>query len=182
MLCFAPGIKKVFIMKILITTLVAASTLFSAIAMPTAATAQSTEIIIQRDRDFDRDGRDRYEDHRERRHWNHEHGRLDRDRRNRHHDRDLAIGIIGGLAAGAIIGGMIDDDAPGYDRYPRPLPPRYPPPRPWPVPEYRGDRDVVFQPWSRQWRDFCSNRYRTFNPNTGTYLGNDGRWHFCTVR
>ncbi len=167
-------------MKVLTSALLVASTLFSAATLPYNASAE--EIIIQRGRDHD---------------FGRPHGpRPDFDRpppgrdSDKHHDRDLAIGILGGLAAGAIVGGAIVDQPrhrppprfePDYDFY-RPTPPRYPPPRPRPVPEYRGDADLVFQPWSRQWRDFCSNRYRTFNPNTGTYLGNDGKWYFCTVR
>lgn len=167
-------------MKILISAILAASTLTSAISIPVAA-AQSAEIIVQRDHrgDWDRDDWNRSDWDRDYRRFGHRPPPL----RHRDNEDDLAIGIIGGLAAGAIVGGILNDDQPRGPRYePRPLPPRYPPPRPRPVPEYRGDRDLVFQPWSRDWRNFCSARYRTFNPNTGTYLGNDGKWHFCTVR
>lgn len=171
-------------MKILISALLTVSTLFSTVAVPYAASAQSREIIVRDgfdgprrprpdfDRDFDRDYDRRPHQHRG---------------NDKHHDRDLAIGIIGGLAAGAIIGGAIVDE-PRYQQprpprfEPRPYPHYYPPRRQRPVPEYRGDADLIFQPWSRQWRDFCSNRYRTFNPGTGTYLGGDGKWHFCVVR
>jgi hypothetical protein len=170
-------------MKILISALLAASTLLSALTIPLTASAQ--DIFIQRGQDRDSN-------------WqNSPPSRYDRDHRSqqwrnkdRHKDRDLAIGIIGGLAAGAIIGGVINDQPPRYpppprfeprrDYYYQPMPPRYPPPRP--IPEYRGDATMAGQPWSRQWRDFCSNRYRTFNPNTGTYLGSDGKWHFCTIQ
>jgi hypothetical protein len=172
-------------MKILISALLAASTLLSAATMPFTASAQEAYIQRGHDRDFGRPkgpppGFDR--DH-----------RSDNGRNNdKHKDRDLAIGIIGGLAAGAIIGGAINDQPHRYpppppprfeprrDYYSRPMPPRYPPRRP--IPEYRGDPTFAVQPWSRQWRDFCSNRYRTFNPSTGTYLGGDGKWHFCTIQ
>jgi hypothetical protein len=42
-------------------------------------------------------------------------------------------------------------------------------------------RQAGFEPWSRSWYNYCSDRYRSFNPNTGTYRGYDGRDHFCTA-
>ncbi len=38
-----------------------------------------------------------------------------------------------------------------------------------------------FEPWSDQWRTYCSQKYRTFNQRTGTYHGIDGQDHFCTA-
>jgi hypothetical protein len=35
------------------------------------------------------------------------------------------------------------------------------------------------QPWTPQWYAYCQKRYRTFNPNSGTFTGNDGLQHFC---
>ncbi len=35
------------------------------------------------------------------------------------------------------------------------------------------------EPWSEEWYDYCFQRYRTFNPNNGTYLAYDGRRYFC---
>jgi BA14K-like protein len=104
----------------------------------------------------------------------------------RHHRNNdaLAAGIIG-LAAGAIIVGALSQPraervyrprpvyrpAPIYDTYPdAPPPPRR-------VVTYN---DQV-EPWTREWYRFCSNRYRSFNPSTGTYRGYDGRNHFCQV-
>ncbi len=104
----------------------------------------------------------------------------------RHHRNDdaLAAGIIG-LAAGAIIVGALNQprsapiyrprpvyrSVPIYDTYPdAPLPPRR-------IVRYN---DQV-EPWTRDWYRFCTNRYRSFNPETGTYRGYDGRNHFCTV-
>jgi BA14K-like protein len=37
------------------------------------------------------------------------------------------------------------------------------------------------QPWSPEWFDYCSTRYRTFNPHTGTFRGRYGRTYFCTA-
>jgi len=73
--------------------------------------------------------------------------------------------FVGGLAAGAIIGGAVA--APYYYGSPYYAGPGYPPP-----PEAYGpppDGDV----------QYCMQRYKSYNPNTGTYLGNDGRRHSC---
>jgi len=35
------------------------------------------------------------------------------------------------------------------------------------------------EPWSEEWYDYCVQRYRTFNPNNGTYLAYDGHRYFC---
>jgi hypothetical protein len=34
-------------------------------------------------------------------------------------------------------------------------------------------------PWSPAWYDYCSDRYRSFNPRTGYFKGYDGEYHFC---
>lgn len=122
----------------------------------------------------------------------------------RHHHSDngdaLAAGVIG-LAAGAIIGGAladsranqrvyIDPPRPAYRPYYGHRPTYYrPAPRYYePAPVYNRpvvyERPVVYggyEPWSRGWYDYCSTRYRSFNPSTGTFRGYDGRDHFCTA-
>ncbi|MFT4372993.1 BA14K family protein, partial [Bartonella bacilliformis] len=30
-----------------------------------------------------------------------------------------------------------------------------------------------------QWLQYCSQKYRSFNPKTGTFRGHDGLDHFC---
>jgi len=35
------------------------------------------------------------------------------------------------------------------------------------------------EPWSPGWFRYCENRYRTFDPSTGTFTGYDGGQHFC---
>ncbi|MFM2278245.1 MAG: hypothetical protein RLZZ444_476 [Pseudomonadota bacterium] len=37
------------------------------------------------------------------------------------------------------------------------------------------------EPWTPDWRAWCAERYRSFNPSTGTYRGYDSRDHFCTA-
>jgi len=34
-------------------------------------------------------------------------------------------------------------------------------------------------PWSAEWFHVCEASYTTFDPITGTYLGEDGERHFC---
>ncbi|WP_018185106.1 BA14K family protein [Kaistia granuli] len=65
-----------------------------------------------------------------------------------------AAGIIG-LAAGAMIANSANQQ-------------RY-----YDAPAYYGGDDYVA---------YCSNRYRTFNPRTGTFTGNDGLQHRCVMR
>lgn len=39
-----------------------------------------------------------------------------------------------------------------------------------------------FEPWTPEWQNYCSNRYRSFNLNTGTFRGYDGLNHFCVAK
>lgn len=85
----------------------------------------------------------------------------------------VAAGIIG-LAAGALIVGSSNRGyaapapAPGYVR------PGYAPVYGEPVYEAPG-----FQPWSPAWYRYCTSKYRSFNPNTGTYTTYNGEQRFC---
>lgn len=50
-----------------------------------------------------------------------------------------------------------------------------------------GDRYVdeaaaPYAPWTPEWYAWCARRYRSFDPNTGYYLGYDGEYHFCVYR
>lgn len=68
----------------------------------------------------------------------------------------VAAGVIGGLALGAILGAAASappPPPPGY--YARP---------------YAVDSD---------WIAYCSSKYRSFDPRSGTYLGYDGLRHPC---
>jgi len=38
------------------------------------------------------------------------------------------------------------------------------------------------EPWSPGWFEWCDARYRSFNPQRGTYRGYDGKDHFCVPR
>ncbi|TSE13156.1 BA14K family protein [Mesorhizobium intechi] len=116
-------------------------------------------------------------------------------RHHRHHGNGdaIAAGVLG-LAAGALIGGALANDRPPpdanryyddgyyndgyYDRDVRV--------RPAPVRRYYVEPRVVYadryaEPWTRDWYEYCSDRYRSFNSRTGTFTGNDGEQHFCTA-
>jgi hypothetical protein len=91
---------------------------------------------------------------------------------------DLAAAGILGLAAGALVVGLASQPEP-EPVYVNP----YRQPRPRPVREYPETvyLDGVLEPWSRDWYDYCSDRYRTFNPQSGTFVGYDGQEHFCVA-
>lgn len=107
-------------------------------------------------------------------------------RHHRHHGGgggDAVAAGVAGLAVGALLGSALSeprssrtyiDDYPVYDE---------------PAPVYRRSRVIVtepsyvvrapLRPWSRAWMNYCSQRYRSFDPGTGTYVGMDGEEHFC---
>jgi hypothetical protein len=68
----------------------------------------------------------------------------------------VAAGVLGGLAVGAMIGAAAA----------APPPPAYYAP----APVYGGGGD---------WLAYCSSKYRSFDPASGTYLGYDGYRHPC---
>ena len=113
---------------------------------------------------------------------------------NRNADAFIAGAI--GLAAGAIIIGAITEqnrprriyrervyDEPIYGEpfYVEPDEDYYPPqPRQRrPKVIYSDDYAGGLEPWTRGWYQYCAARYRSFNPQRGTYRGYDGLNHFC---
>ncbi len=80
--------------------------------------------------------------------------------RRSHRRGDATTAGIAGLAAGALIGGAIASaQQPAYAA----------PPPPYAIAP-GGDAD---------WIAYCSQRYRSFDPASGTYLGYDGQRHMC---
>jgi hypothetical protein len=69
----------------------------------------------------------------------------------------VGAGVAGGLIAGAIIGGAIANSQPRY--YGGPVYYDAPPP---------GDAVA-----------YCMQRFRSYDPRSGTYLGSDGFRHSC---
>lgn len=90
----------------------------------------------------------------------------------------VAAGILG-LAVGAIIAGAAS--APPPETYAQPYADReY-------FPEAPGHQRTVAatgvaEPWTTGWYRYCADRFRSFDSQTGTYLGYDGKRHFCVAR
>ncbi len=107
-------------------------------------------------------------------HYRHSHG----------HGDAAAAGIIG-LAAGALIGGALASQPPppppyydGPDYYEPGYVVRRGPVRVAPVRQYYAGG---IEPWTRDWYDHCSSRYRSFDARSGTFIGYDGQSHFCVA-
>lgn len=94
----------------------------------------------------------------------------------------VALGVLG-LATGAIIGGAIAS-SPGPRYYVDPPVGYYAPPPPPPRVVYRSYEPAYaggLRPWTGPWYRYCSSRYRSFDPRSGTFVGYDGRAHFCVA-
>ena len=76
-----------------------------------------------------------------------------------HHYNNYGGAAAIGLGLGVILGSAF---APRYYYGPPPVQYRYGP-----------------RPWTREWYDYCSRKYRSFNFRTGYFLGYDGDYHFC---
>lgn len=108
--------------------------------------------------------------------------RRDRDRdRRRDRNNAIAAGVLG-LAAGAIIAGALSQPRPSYGQpiYNAPPQTNFYPAAPAPR-NYKRSNKGSYQPWTREWYNWCSKRYRSFNAQSGTYRGYDGQDHFCVA-
>lgn len=88
-----------------------------------------------------------------------------RDHHNDNDNRNLGAAALFGLAAGAIAGGVIGSQQQS-------------------VPETTGSVSAVpsaggYPAGSEGYLRYCSNKYRSFDPASGTYLGYDGQRHYC---
>jgi hypothetical protein len=145
-----------------------------------------------------------------------------------HNGRWVAAGVLGGLAAGVIVGSALAEPEVVYERPRRVVVEEGPvyaePEYLGPVDEYDGQPDERYsnrddqniddeqmndqarqdyypdrpqhrqarqqddyaargtiEPWTAEWRAYCSQRYQSFNARTGTYRGYDSQDHFCTA-
>ena len=87
-------------------------------------------------------------------------------------------GVAAGFVAGAIIGGALAAPYYGYGPYYYPAPyPYYAPP---PGPVYYGAPGPVYGgPPAGDAVAYCMQRFRSYDPRSGTYLGYDGLRHPC---
>ncbi|ESR23420.1 BA14K family protein [Lutibaculum baratangense] len=83
----------------------------------------------------------------------------DRWYRSRHRGSDNAAAAIFGLAAGAIAGAAISSANRSSGSG---------------IPSAGG-----YPAGSDGWYRYCSSKYRSFDPGSGTYLGYDGQRHYC---
>ena len=81
----------------------------------------------------------------------------------------VGVGIASGLVAGAVIGSTLNQRR--YYAAPRAY---------YPAPVYRAPV-VTYRPapWSPAWYNYCSSKYRSFNPRTGYFLAYSGQYRFC---
>ena len=82
-------------------------------------------------------------------------------RHHRDNDRNAGLAAIFGLAAGAILGGAVTQGMTGSVATSA-------------VPPAGG-----YAPGTQGYLRYCSNKYRSFDPASGTYLGYDGNRHYC---
>jgi hypothetical protein len=85
----------------------------------------------------------------------------------RHNDGFNAVGAgLLGFGIGAIVGSALTP----REVYVAPPPP---------APTYYTPAAYGPPPWTPDWYTYCYSRYRSFNPNSGTFIGYDGYEHFC---
>lgn len=93
---------------------------------------------------------------------------------------DAAAAAILGIAGIAIIAGALSEANNPAPRDHYVAPDAYPP-----APS-RGPNVITYEsslePWTVGWYEWCDERYRSFNPKTGTYRGYDGLDHFCVPK
>ncbi|WP_417666419.1 BA14K family protein [Roseibium sp.] len=77
------------------------------------------------------------------------------------------VAAAGGFVAGALVGSALSQP-----RYTSPPPQAYYAPAPQPV--YYSP-----EPWTPEWYQYCSSKYRSFNPRTGYFLAYSGQLKFC---
>ncbi len=105
----------------------------------------------------------------------------------RQRDKNLETAIIAGvagLAIGAIIAGSQNQprEVIVQPKPRRPLPRNAFPDAPTNYQPRVITYEGAFEPWTQNWADWCSQRYRSFNISNGTYTGYDGVSRFCVVK
>lgn len=153
-----------------------AAPLATSFAAPSAAVAPGENLLVQvqyRDRRGYRDHRRGYRDHRRGyrgdRFVGRHHGSRPVYRHHRYDPGAAAVAGIFGLATGAIIAGALAP--PVYPVAPHRVAPHH----------YRVAPHRVAPVHTRSDIAYCSRKYRSFDPVSFTYLGYDGRRHYCRI-
>ena len=81
-----------------------------------------------------------------------------------HHGWGLGAGFAAGVIGGAFAAATSPYWAPGYYDYD--------------YPDY-GYRTYAYVPGTGSGVAYCEAHFRSYNPETGTYLGYDGQYHHC---
>ncbi|MDW9481229.1 hypothetical protein GOB57_21530 [Sinorhizobium meliloti] len=120
-------------------------------------------VVDDRGRQVDRRHAERWRDERRDR-WHGHHRRPRVIVRERDRNDEFTAGIMGFLG-GMAVGSAFDNG--GHIPVIRQRPERFEP------------RAASPRPWSPAWYRWCDERYRSFDPKFGTYVGFDGRKRFC---
>lgn len=100
----------------------------------------------------------------------------------KHRNNDAAAAAILGIAGLAIVGGVL---AHQNRTLPHTADPNYRARNHYP-PAPRSPNVITYEsslePWTPAWFRWCDKRYRSFNPERGTFRGYDGRDHFCVPK
>lgn len=98
------------------------------------------------------------------------------EHRHHHDNSDAWAAGAAGLAMGVIAGAILASPPPPRRVY------EVEPTRVYPArPDYRINYQSDLEPWTRDWYRYCEDRYRSFDPRSGTFIGYDGDRHFCVA-
>ena len=108
--------------------------------------------------------------------------------RQKRDDKSAEVAIIAGIA-GLVVGGIIAANQNKQQVIQQPMNNYKPiqnnafPQAPTRVNQpYIVQANQSYEPWSQGWNQWCNNKYRSFNSQTGTFRGYDGLDHFCVVK
>lgn len=118
-----------------------------------------------------------------------EHRRALRAERHRHYDHrhddgDEAAAAIAGAVIGLAIGAIIASESSRYDRRSNRYRSYATPPQPRqhstaPGPQVAHQWTVAPDPFTDEWYDYCADKYRSFDPETGTFQPYEGPRKLC---
>ncbi|MEM8878723.1 MAG: BA14K family protein, partial [Pseudomonadota bacterium] len=112
--------------------------------------------------------------------------RHQRHHRHHHHkdDDDEAVAAIAGAVIGLAIGAIIANESNRYDRRSNRYRSYATPPQPQrrsaaPGPQVAHQWTVAPEPFTDKWYDYCADKYRSFDAETGTFQPYEGPRKLC---